>query len=57
MQLNRHIKVLHEKQRPFQCAICPDGRAFGRKSVLMRHMHTHEQQGTPLPASFTSDTS
>lgn len=42
LQLNRHIRVLHEKQRPFECPICPEHKAFGRKSVLMRHMQTHQ---------------
>lgn len=41
-QLNRHIRVLHEKQRPFTCHLCPEPKAFGRKSVLMRHMLTHQ---------------
>lgn len=40
--LNRHIRVLHEQQRPFTCPICPEPRSFGRKSVLMRHMQTHD---------------
>lgn len=42
LQLNRHIRVLHEKQRPYTCPVCPEPKAFGRKSVLNRHMQTHQ---------------
>ncbi|CDF40112.1 unnamed protein product [Chondrus crispus] len=42
--LNRHIRVLHDKERPFVCPQCPDRKAFGRKSVLMRHLLTHQSE-------------
>lgn len=49
-QLNRHIRVLHEQQRPYLCPICPEPRAFGRKSVLHRHMQTHDDAATTARA-------
>jgi hypothetical protein len=33
--LNRHIRSTHQKLLPFSCAAC--GKAFSRKSVLLRH--------------------
>gem|GEM_PF-4834878 len=34
--LNRHIKTVHEKQKPFKCEHC--GRTFGQKEHLNKHI-------------------
>lgn len=35
---NRHIRMVHEKRRPFQCARCP--KSFGRNCFLQAHEAT-----------------
>ena len=35
----RHVQTVHEKLKPFQCAVCK--RSFGAKQLLMRHNELH----------------
>ena len=35
---NRHVSVVHKKEKPFLCPTCP--KAFSRKMDLKRHMGT-----------------
>eukprot|EP00177_Eucheuma_denticulatum_P006454 GFKZ01011761.1.p2 GENE.GFKZ01011761.1~~GFKZ01011761.1.p2 ORF type:complete len:286 (-),score=22.17 GFKZ01011761.1:1769-2626(-) len=51
--LNRHVRVLHKKERPFICEYCPDRRAFGRRSVLTRHLQTHSEYLAKRDASMS----
>lgn len=38
--LNSHIKFVHEKQRDFQCSVCP--KKFWTKTYLRKHLESHK---------------
>ena len=40
--LERHIKVVHNKDRPFKCSKCH--RAFGDKKNLRWHLSNHDRK-------------
>jgi KRAB domain-containing zinc finger protein len=41
--LSQHIKIVHEKQKPFECQICKN--AFGKRGDLLLHTKmVHKKQ-------------
>ena len=46
--LNAHIRVLHQGNRPFACSEC--GKSFGHKHVLQRHIDCVHRAFTPEKA-------
>ena len=50
MQIARHIKHFHEKQRNFQCTKCD--KKFSRNHHLKRHMETHESDTKKFECMF-----
>ena len=44
--LSQHIKMVHDKERPFVCSIC--GTSFGTKQKLTIHMNRHTGTKTHL---------
>lgn len=45
--LNKHIRVVHNKERPFECDVCAS--CFGLKSDLKRHRASVHPNAPPLP--------
>jgi uncharacterized C2H2 Zn-finger protein len=43
---NRHLRMVHERRRPFGCAQCP--KQFGRKSFLEAHVLTVHEKRRPF---------
>ena len=46
----RHFQTLHEKLKPFLCAVCK--RSFGAKQLLMRHNELHHEQVSKKKLQF-----
>lgn len=40
--LVRHFRCVHQGLRPYQCNVC--GNAFGRRSILNKHMRIHTRE-------------
>src|SRR5436305_3353572 len=45
--LKNHVRIVHEKSKPFVCGFEGCGMAFGFKKVLARHEHTHTHPAPP----------
>jgi hypothetical protein len=44
--LQRHVRNIHNKERPFKCALCE--RCFGQQTNLDRHLKKHEADAVGL---------